>query len=96
MKRTIVRALAVAAIVAGGAAVVSTPASASESGGPICILTENTWLRAEPTGWVLRTLSAGRGFRVHGGSSDWYGNWYYGHGAEAPGQDGWIPAGNCR
>lgn len=97
MKRKLVRALAVMAIVAAGSAVASAPAFASEElGGPICVTNQNTWLRAEPWGFVLRTLSPGRGFRVHGsyGGDPWQ-TWYYGHGAEAPWQDGWIPAANC-
>lgn len=96
MKRHLVRALAVLAVVGAGVSVTAVPASASESGGPICILNQNTWLRDMPWGSVLRTLGAGRGFRVHGGygGSDIQ-SWYYGHGAEAPDQDGWIPAANC-
>jgi hypothetical protein len=95
MKRTLVRALVIAAIAAGGTAVAVTPAHASDLGGPICILNQNTWLRWAPWSFVIRTLSAGRGFRVQGGQSDGYETWYYGHGAEAPEQDGWIPATNC-
>ncbi len=96
MKRTLGRVLAVIAIVTAGSAVAATPASASETGGPLCITNQSTWLRAEPWGFVLRTLSPGRGFRIHGmaGGDPWQ-TWYYGHGAEAPGQDGWIPAANC-
>lgn len=97
MRRALVRTLAVLAIAAGGVAVASVPASATENpNDPVCVLNQPTWLRAEPWGWVLRTLEPGRGFRVHlitGGNV--YGNWYYGHSAEAPWQDGWIPAGNC-
>ncbi|GIH02615.1 hypothetical protein Rhe02_06820 [Rhizocola hellebori] len=96
MKHKLVRAVAVVAIAFAGSAVAAAPAHASELGGPLCITNQPTWLRDQPWGSVLRTLSPGRGFRVHWayGGSD-IGAWYYGHGAEAPGQDGWIPAGNC-
>ncbi|RLK09751.1 hypothetical protein DER29_6313 [Micromonospora sp. M71_S20] len=96
MKRKVVRVLAVMAVVAAGSAVASTPAAASDGPGDICVTNQATWLRDQPWGDVLRTLSPGRGFRVHSiyGGSDIQ-TWYYGHGAEAPGQDGWIPAANC-
>jgi hypothetical protein len=96
MKRKLVRALTVAAIVVAGTAVAATPTHASETGGPVCIINQATWLRDMPWGGVLRTLSPGRGFRVHSvyGGSDIQ-TWYYGHGAEATWQDGWIPAANC-
>jgi hypothetical protein len=96
MKHKLVRALAVVALAVSGSAVAAAPAHASELGGGVCITNQNTWLRDQPWGGVLRTLSAGRGFRVHGGMiDDVLGSWYYGHGAEATWQDGWIPAGNC-
>ncbi len=96
MKRKLGRTLVVMAMVATGSAVAAAPASASELGGGICVLNQNTWLRDMPWGGVLRTLGGGQGFRVHWkyGGSDIQ-TWYYGHGAEAPGQDGWIPATNC-
>ncbi|MBB5868024.1 hypothetical protein F4553_001403 [Allocatelliglobosispora scoriae] len=83
-------------VVLAGSAVAAAPASASDAPGFLCNLNQNTWLRGEPDGFVLRTLSAGRGFRWHGQASDpGYGTvWIYGHGAEAPGQDGWVPAAN--
>jgi hypothetical protein len=96
MQRKLVRALTVVVLAVTGSAVAAGPAHASELGGDLCITNQPTWLRAQPWGSPLRTLSPGRGFRVHwayGGSE--IGAWYYGHGAEAPGQDGWIPAGNC-
>ncbi|WP_405115586.1 hypothetical protein OG559_13260 [Micromonospora sp. NBC_01405] len=44
---------------------------------------------------MLRTLTAGRGFRWHGQvwaiDAD---SWVYGHGAEDPSLDGWVPARN--
>ncbi len=96
MKRKLASALAVVAIAAAGSAVAATPASASEGDGPICVTNQPTWLRAAPWSFPLRTLSAGRGFRIHGGTVGGpEGDWYYGHGAEAPSQDGWIPVGNC-
>jgi hypothetical protein len=96
MKRKLGRALVVMAMVVTGSAVAPTLASASELGGGICVLNQNTWLRDMPWGGVLRTLGAGHGFRVHWkyGGSDIQ-TWYYGHGAEAPAQDGWILATNC-
>jgi hypothetical protein len=96
MKRNFVRVLTAVAIGVTGVAVAATPAAASEIGGSVCVTNQSTWLRDMPWGSVLRTLSPGRGFRVHSiyGGSDIQ-TWYYGHGAEAPGQDGWIPAANC-
>jgi hypothetical protein len=94
MKRTVARVLAVLALAAGGTAVAVAPAAASDMPGIICTLNQNTWLRAAPDSIVLRTLSAGRGFRMHIVGSAWSG-WHYGHGAEAPEIDGWIPVGNC-
>lgn len=96
MKRNVARVMTVVAVLAAGSAVTSAPAAASDSPGDICVTNQSTWLRDMPWGSTLRTLSPGRGFRVHsiaGGSE--FGTWYYGHGAEAPQQDGWIPAGNC-
>ena len=96
MKHKLVRALAIAAFAVSGSAVAVAPAHASELGGSLCITNQPTWLRDQPWGGVLRTLSPGRGFRAHWGILDSeIGGWYYGHGAEAPWQDGWIPAGNC-
>jgi hypothetical protein len=96
MKLKLGRLLAVLAIAATGSAAAAAPASASELGGGICVLNQNTWLRDQPWGGVILTLGAGRGFRVHWkyGGSDIQ-TWYYGHGAEAPAQDGWILASNC-
>jgi hypothetical protein len=73
---------------------VATRAHASEGSGTLCNLNQNTWLRAGgPGGSVIRTLSAGRGFRIH-----FYYHlgtmWINGHGAEDPNQDGYIPAEN--
>jgi hypothetical protein len=96
MKRKLASALAVVTLAAAASAVAATPASASEGDGPICVTNQPTWLRAAPWSFVLRTLSPGRGFRIHGGMGGGpEGDWYYGHGAEAPWLDGWIPAGNC-
>ena len=97
MKRRLLNALTIAAIVVAGSAIATTsatPASASDRPGYICVLNQNTWLRAAPHSFVLRTLTAGRGFRVHGGQGENGDTWLWGHGAEAPEQDGWIPAGN--
>lgn len=96
MKRHLLHALSIAAIAVAGAAVAPSPASASGQDGYICVLNQNTWLRAAPHSFVLRTLTAGRGFRVHGGQGSDGDIWAYGHGAEAPEQDGWVPHGNLR
>lgn len=96
MKRRLLHTLAALTVALPLTAMVATtPASASDRDGYLCILNQNTWLRAEPQGFVLRTLSAGRGFRAHGGSEDYYGSWLWGHGAEDPSLDGWIPRANC-
>ncbi|SCL25626.1 hypothetical protein GA0074692_1997 [Micromonospora pallida] len=95
MKRRILHVMAAMTVVLAGSAVVAAPASASDAPGSICTLTENTWLRSSPHGSVLRTLTAGRGFRYH-----WHGwaedddVWIYGHGAEYPDIDGWVPRRN--
>lgn len=96
MKHKILGALAVTGLVLAGSAVVASPASASDAYGAICVLNQNTWLRDAPHGNVLRTLTAGRGFRWHGTGADNGSGvmWMYGHGAEAPTQDGWVPAAN--
>lgn len=95
MKRVFPRALMAVALVLGGTVVAASPASASDAPGFVCILNQNTWLRVAPWGFVLRTLSAGRGFRWHGQVIGYDNDvWIYGHGAEAPAQDGWIPAAN--
>ncbi|XTZ17804.1 hypothetical protein ACQSSU_10740 [Micromonospora echinospora] len=94
MKRRLLHVVAAVTVVLAGSAVVAAPASASDAPGTICLLKENTWLRDMPHGSVLRTLTAGRGFRYHG--SGWVGDdvWIYGHGAEYPDIDGWVPARN--
>ncbi|MEU7615671.1 hypothetical protein AB0M91_15570 [Micromonospora rifamycinica] len=95
MKRRILHVLTIAVVVAPGTAVAAAPASASDAPGYLCNLTQNTWLRTAPHGQVLRTLTAGRGFRWHGqGWSEDNDTWIYGHGAEDPSLDGWVPAGN--
>lgn len=95
MRRKLLHALTVGIMVLTGTMVAAAPASASDAPGFICILNKNTWLRAAPGAHVLLTLSAGRGFRWHGqGIGDETGSWIYGHGAEAPSVDGWIPANN--
>jgi hypothetical protein len=75
----------------------AAPAAASPGSGAVCTLLQNTWLRNRPWGDVLLTLSAGRGFRIHQHVLDPWSNswWFYGHGAEAPDLDGWIPVNNC-
>ncbi|BCL12886.1 hypothetical protein [Micromonospora sagamiensis] len=97
MKNRILRASMVMGLVLAGSAVVAAPASATEApNDPICTLNQNTWLRDAEHGSVLLTLTAGRGFRWHRIGSD-IGTgvvWYYGHGAEAPWQDGWVPKDN--
>lgn len=96
MKRQLLHAGTAVMVVLASATAAAAPASASDAPGFVCILNQNTWLRTDPHGFVLRTLSAGRGFRWHGqGIDDGSSVWIYGHGAEAPGQDGWIPAGNA-
>ncbi|MFG1949770.1 hypothetical protein [Micromonospora sp. NPDC048830] len=96
MKRRLLHALTAGIVILGGAAVAAPPASASDAPGFVCNLTENTWLRAAPqSSFILRTLTAGRGFRWHGqvwGIDDDV--WIYGHGAEDPALDGWVPARN--
>ncbi|WBB73174.1 hypothetical protein O7602_26370 [Micromonospora sp. WMMD1128] len=94
MKRRILSALTLATVGLAGAAVAPTPASASDAPGFVCNLTQNTWLRDQPHGGVLRTLTAGRGFRAHGGWAEDNDAWVYGHGAEYPSIDGWVPLGN--
>ncbi|RGC65181.1 hypothetical protein C5N14_30005 [Micromonospora sp. MW-13] len=96
MKRRLLHALTAMTVIIAGTGVVATPASASDAWGIVCNLRENTWLRAAPqSGFVLRTLTAGRGFRWHGQvwaiDAD---SWLYGHGAEDPSLDGWVPARN--
>ncbi len=97
MKRKLGHVLAVLVITAVGSLTAATPATASPGDGTICNLLQNTWLRDWPWGNVVRTLHAGRGFRIHahfwdpGGA----GAWFYGHGAEAPDVDGWIPTNQC-
>ncbi|MFI6820397.1 hypothetical protein ACIBJE_05505 [Micromonospora sp. NPDC050187] len=95
MIRRLVHVMAALTVVLAGSAVVATPASASDRFGFVCNLKENTWLRTAPHGTVLRTLTAGRGFRWHG--EVWAiddDTWIYGHGAEYPELDGWVPARN--
>lgn len=95
MKRKLLHALTIGAVVLTGTTVAAAPASASNAPGYICLLNKNTWLRTAPGADVLLTLSEGRGFRWHGqGIFDGTVSWIYGHGAEAPSVDGWIPYGN--
>jgi len=84
--------------VGGGALAVTSPAHASGTFGLLCTTNSNGWLFASydmfgGVGYV-RTLHAGRGFRYHLSSvTDTQARlWYFGHGAEAPEQDGWILA----
>ena len=96
MRRRLLPILTAATVLLAGSAVAATPASASDAPGFVCNLTQNTWLRAAPqSSFVLRTLTAGRGFRWHGqvwGIDEE--TWIYGHGAEDPSLDGWVPAEN--
>ena len=95
MKRRLLHLLTVATVTVASAAVTATPAHASDAWGIVCNLTQNTWLRTAPHGHVMRTLTAGRGFRWHGqGWAVDNDHWIYGHGAEDPSLDGWVPAGN--
>jgi hypothetical protein len=95
MKRRILTAALALTLAASGAVLATAPAHASDQPGAICNLNQNTWLRQWPGGPPLRTLTAGRGFRYHyTGHFDGYQLWIYGHGAEAPSQDGWILAAN--
>jgi len=96
VKRRTLHALMITTVTLVGTAVVAAPASASDAPGFVCNLTQNTWLRAAPhSGHILRTLTAGRGFRWHGQAwSEDEDTWIYGHGAEDPSLDGWVPAGN--
>jgi hypothetical protein len=98
LKRKLISALAVATLAAGSVVATTGPAAASDAPGALCNLNSNAWLREWPSGPYLRTLSAGRGFRWHWqGYFDGYQDWFYGHGAEAPNQDGWVLAAhlNC-
>ncbi|WDZ85792.1 hypothetical protein [Micromonospora cathayae] len=96
MKRRLLHVLTAMTVVLAGSMVAPAPASASDAWGIVCNLKQNTWLRAAPqSGFVLRTLTAGRGFRWHG--QVWALDddvWLYGHGAEDPSLDGWVPGGN--
>lgn len=96
MKRRLLHIVMATTVVLAGSMTVATPASASDAWGIVCNLRENTWLRAAPqSGHILRTLTAGRGFRWHG--QVWAIDddaWVYGHGAEDPSMDGWVPARN--
>jgi hypothetical protein len=98
ISRKLGQLLAVLTIIATGSLTAAAPATASPGDGPVCILLQNTWLRDGPWNNVILTLHAGRGFRIHARS--WNGNggdpWLYGHGAEAPDLDGWIPAWQCQ
>ena len=95
MKRRLLYALATTTVVLASTAVTAAPASASDAWGIVCNLTQNTWLRTDPHGFVLRTLTAGRGFRWHGqGWAEDNDVWIYGHGAEYPDIDGWVPLSN--
>lgn len=96
MKRRLLHILTAGTVILGGAAVAPAPASASDAWGIVCNLRENTWLRAAPfNGHVLRTLTAGRGFRWHGQVMGIDADvWIYGHGAEYPDIDGWVPGRN--
>lgn len=98
MKRRLLTGLAALVVgVGGGTMVATTPAHASDAPGVLCGLNSNAWLFATVDDYggafYLRTVHAGRGFRVHGGGNDLYNRmWYYGHSAEAPHQDGWVLA----
>lgn len=96
MRRRLLHVLTASTVILAGTAVVPTPAAASDAPGYVCNLRENTWLRAAPqSSFILKTLTAGRGFRWHGqvwGIDEDI--WIYGHGAEYPSIDGWVPARN--
>ena len=94
MKRRLLHVMTALTVVLTGTAVAAQPASASDAWGVVCNLRQNTWLRTDPYGFVLRTLTAGRGFRWHGQAYDDGTVWIYGHGAEYPDIDGWVPAAN--
>lgn len=93
MKRRLLSVLAVASLAAGSLFAGGGPAHASDAPGALCTLNSNAWLRQWPGGPYLLTLHAGRGFRWHySGYFDGVNDWFYGHGAEAPGQDGYVLA----
>lgn len=94
MIRRLVHLMAATTVVLAGSALVAAPASASDAPGTVCMLKANTWLRTAPHGTVVLTLTAGRGFRYHGSGWSDGTDWIYGHGAEHPGIDGWVPLGN--
>jgi hypothetical protein len=73
--------LAVAAVLPAGIA------SATAVPGQVCILNQNTWVRATEGGSVLYTLDAGSGFRVD--HLNHQQTWIFGHGNGH--SDGWIP-----
>ncbi|MEU6073885.1 hypothetical protein [Micromonospora sp. NPDC047074] len=84
--------------VGGGTLATATPAHATGTFGVLCTVSSNGWLFASYDGnggtGYLRTLHAGRGFRFHLSyvTDSSYRLWYFGHGAEAPEEDGWILA----
>jgi hypothetical protein len=84
--------------VGGGTLVPASPAHATGTFGVLCSVSSNGWLFSSWDGdggvGYIRTLHAGRGFRFHLSSmrDSQYRLWYFGHGAEAPEQDGWILA----
>jgi hypothetical protein len=74
------------------AAVTLMPAAtvhASDSGGPLCKVNQNTWVRNHDSysGSVLYTIQAGYSFRFH--RTNHQGTWAYGHGYGH--SDGYIP-----
>jgi len=99
MRRRLLGAFAALTIgIGSGTLVAAGPAHASGTFGMLCTTSSNGWLFSSWDGnggvGYLRTLHAGRGFRYH--LSYMHDSqarlWYFGHGAEAPEQDGWILA----
>lgn len=81
------------------AAVALMPAAtshASDSGGPLCDVNQNTWVRYTESGSVMYTIQAWHSFRLH--RYNHQGTWAYGHGYGH--SDGYIPNDgrivNCR
>ncbi|HEY0639658.1 MAG TPA: hypothetical protein VGD67_18580 [Pseudonocardiaceae bacterium] len=95
-KRALI-ALAATALAAAGLTAAAAPGSASPGDGRVCITNSPTPQYRSFSGHIgighELTHSEGRGFRIHGGYDVDPGvDWYYGHGAQYPDNDGWVRA----
>jgi hypothetical protein len=71
----------------------ASPASASGTTGPLCVLNSDAYQYTRPLGDYERTVHQGYHFRVHDVGHDQYGRiWFYGHSGESPDDDGWVLA----